>query len=1046
MSDTTPGGTRDILKDFVDAPSWAASQEIVTQHQALLLTDAADDDFTAWIADETVTDGTANIQTLAWYRDVLQRCRSEGIEATFAHLPEPRPLNKALNAFLNADEPELLGQMIQDFPEITEEAAVELLQALIAQTQATDQEKAAELMFRVAMIEMVKVARRPIPDDLAQLLKNWIETGSWNDSKEFLVVHAERLLSDEAFEALTGLLLRSMGEDEDSTKLLLQHRTILETARAESIDAAYTELLKPSPLIAVLDALLKVHTPSELQQAIAQHPTLLEDETLDALTAMAARIEQDGNTAIAQVLRLRLSEVRRIRQQREQTSHRTTAEPPHHDEYEQTEVSAKSRGIAVGTNIGDINQTNIENYTQPKKQWQQPKRQAFRERKNFVGRRDEVDTLRKYLAAGENVAITGKITAVATLQGMGGIGKTYLARKLAVELHDNFPGGIIWIILGPEVRDESGASAPLSRLAGYAFGGQPPVGQLDPETVAAWLEQMASGRLLVVFDDVWYQAPLRFLDRALPADVVRLVTTRYANIAQTLGGQSITLGRLTPQDGLELLEDRLGCQNNSIYQADLEKLVALLDGHALALDIAAALIKKPSRVQAVLKNLQHGIGRGELNRLKLSEDEERDTNLELSLALSYERMTSEQRNYFRTLGVFAAETVITPEAAAAVWSMDDLDAAQNALFELEDLALLTEVIESSDLCYRQHGLLRVYARALLDKEGELTNASWAHAHYYTNLVVRTEIPDYPLLDQHIPNLLAALQWASDHEPLLFSQLLERSFQFLLVRGQSALLETYLPKAVAAAAAVGDKRQQANLLQSLGDLESRLGNIDQARGHYDAALPLYRAERARLGEANLLRSLGDLERGLGNIDQARGHYDAALPLYRLERDRLGEANIYRSLAEQLLVQREWAEAQTYYERALPLYVAEREPLGHAGTLLGLGRAKFELGGHDAGMQDVQQAAALFRSVYSEEGAGYAEQSLAEMQARLSPDASLFTAFLSVSSSQEMFQLAQQYPQLLTDEWLSMIEAIIATQQDEEIKEAFVQRLEILKQIR
>jgi len=41
------------------------------------------------------------------------------------------------------------------------------------------------------------------------------------------------------------------------------------------------------------------------------------------------------------------------------------------------------------------------------------------------------------------------------------------------------------------------------------------------------------------------------------------------------------------------------------------------------------------------------------------------------------------------------------------------------------------------------------------------------------------------------------------------------------------------------------------------------------------LPLYRAERARLGEANLLQSLGDLERRLGNIDEARAHYDAAL---------------------------------------------------------------------------------------------------------------------------------------------------------------------------
>ena len=163
----------------------------------------------------------------------------------------------------------------------------------------------------------------------------------------------------------------------------------------------------------------------------------------------------------------------------------------------------------------------------------------------------------------------------------------------------------------------------------------------------------------MVFDDVWHQSPLRFLARALPANAVRLVTTRYANIAQTLGGKMVRLGRLTPADGLALLEDRLDYQGETTYRPELEQLVALFDGHALALDIAAALIKKRQTrelaVQMVLGNLRQGIGQGKLHTLVLPPSEERDENLERSLALSYERMNAAQQGRFRASGVFAAE-------------------------------------------------------------------------------------------------------------------------------------------------------------------------------------------------------------------------------------------------------------------------------------------------------------------------------------------------------------------------------------------------------
>ena len=247
----------------------------------------------------------------------------------------------------------------------------------------------------------------------------------------------------------------------------------------------------------------------------------------------------------------------------------------------------------------------------------------------------------------------------------------------------------------------------------------------------------------------------------------------------------------------------------------------------------------------------------------------------------------------------------------------------------------------------------------------------------------------------------------------------------------------------------DRLGEANVLQSLGDLESRLGNVQEARGHYDAALPLYQREQDRLGEANVLKSLGDLESRLGNVQEARGHYDAALPLYQREQARLGEANVYMSLADMFLTQRDWQQARDSYEQALPLFVAVHDPLGQANTLIDLGLARFALGEQERGMSDVQQARELFSLVQDEEWARRAEQRLAQMQASLKQpevDVKLLNAFLHVQSAQEMVALASQHSQLLSNTWFATVEALLRSQENEEVKEGFRQRLETLKQLR
>ena len=68
---------------------------------------------------------------------------------------------------------------------------------------------------------------------------------------------------------------------------------------------------------------------------------------------------------------------------------------------------------------------------------------------------------------------------------------------------------------------------------------------------------------------------------------------------------------------------------------------------------------------------------------------------------------------------------------------------------------------------------------------------------------------------------------------------------------------------------------ANTLESLGDLELQLGNVDAARQHFYTALLLYQAVGSQQGMANTLWSLVTLDLQLGNMDAACLHFDNVL---------------------------------------------------------------------------------------------------------------------------------------------------------------------------
>ncbi len=305
--------------------------------------------------------------------------------------------------------------------------------------------------------------------NLEDLLLDWINTDTWNESEAILRANAEQLLSDEALKALDKLLAESAGKDGEDERIMLvlqRHRTILEQARAETIDAAYAELLKPSPLALALqalpdklrdaiEALIAANRPSEVIEQVGQHPILLTQEATDALDKLLNELQKAGRddavshikaryVTLKQVIEAQqdslnaalnalintapVGEVRRIKQQREQAARSAlpgTQDRSDYEEHEQVGIHASEGSVAAQEIHGNVSLTNVQPALD--RQWQAPAQQALD--KPFVGRQEEVSTLIDYLTASEDAAIIGRTQAM-TLQGMAGIGKTYLARKL----------------------------------------------------------------------------------------------------------------------------------------------------------------------------------------------------------------------------------------------------------------------------------------------------------------------------------------------------------------------------------------------------------------------------------------------------------------------------------------------------------------------------------------------------------------------------------------------------------------------------------------
>ncbi len=321
---------------------------------------------------------------------------------------------------------------------------------------------------------------------------------------------------------------------------------------------------------------------------------------------------------------------------------------------------------------------------------------------HFVTRSEINTELKTYLLTDEASSDASDISAV---HGLGGVGKSTLVASLAndQDIWKRFPDGVLWVTLSQQPDLTLLLNNWLQTLGDYSFRA------IETETISNHLRNILQNKsILLIVDDAW-QA-----DHAIPFLVGgphchTLITTRDAEVAEDVGARIYNLDVMTEAQSLSLFEKQLGqLDNNDHGQAvALAKELGYLP---LALELAAAKLKADSSWSALLNIFRKRVAN--LTKFAAKDVTYRNESLRLSLGLSLEALSDDDRSAFMWLGVLPEDIVINPTIATRLWGQLEDPDADKRLHRFQERALLRSVSDDHPY-YILHDLLHEEAKIQL---------------------------------------------------------------------------------------------------------------------------------------------------------------------------------------------------------------------------------------------------------------------------------------------------------------------------------------------
>ena len=535
----------------------------------------------------------------------------------------------------------------------------------------------------------------------------------------------------------------------------------------------------------------------------------------------------------------------------------------------------------------------------------------------FVGREKELAYLADRLVSPD--------CRLLTLVGPGGIGKTRLALRSALDQVGSFAHGVYFVPLA-SVRSSEHIVSAIADALGFSFSGRADIQQ-------QLLDYLREKEMLLVLDNLEHLLDgvpfLASMLRRAPSIVLLATSRERLNLQEEWVCQ--VEGLAVPED--ENADEIEGCHAIELFlqsarrargdfalseheTADVVRICQLVEGMPLAIELAAVWVAVRS-CREIAREIEHNL---DLLTTRLRNVPERHRSIWAAFEYSWELLTEAERGLLRRLSVFRSG--FGQEAAVAV-----AGASPITLLALLDKSLVRRVSTGR---YDTHLLLRQYAsEKLRTNPEEYQQTHLQHARYFATFLAEQEerlssVEQKTALGEialEIENVRQAWRLAvSRREVRQVEQSLESLYQFHRVRcrfqegvelfaeaieawGEEGASMTVLGKTLARQGALYYRlgRYQparAALEKSLGMFESlgnpsehifglvTLGDVFRSQGIYDKAervaqesLALSKQTEDPSGVARSLFLLGMVRYRTGDIDQAEELFEASLEIGR-----------------------------------------------------------------------------------------------------------------------------------------------------------------------
>jgi predicted ATPase/DNA-binding CsgD family transcriptional regulator len=567
---------------------------------------------------------------------------------------------------------------------------------------------------------------------------------------------------------------------------------------------------------------------------------------------------------------------------------------------------------------------------------------------SFVGRSRELADVKRALSKSRLV----------TLTGVGGVGKTRVAERVARDRRRAYPHGV-WLFELGELTDP--ASLPQTVLTELSVGGQP-----SGDALGVLIDSLRSRQLLLVLDNCEHlldevAALLTALLRSCPGlqilatsraplrvvgEAVLPVPPMAAPELDRIGG----VAGLSRYDAVALFTERAAAAvpDFALTEDNCRAVAAVcyrLDGLPLAIELAAGRLRSlsPAQILSKLDDRYALLTGGERGR------PDRQQTLRASIEWSYHLCTPQEQRLWARLCVFAGSFEL--DAVEAVCGGDFAGEMVDLVSGLVDKSIVVRHERGTVVQYRLLESIREFGLERLSEAGDGPALRMRHLQWYAALIHTAkaewisarQVYWLARLAAESANIRSALDFCLNEHgdaDAVMEILVGLPQGYWWAHGRLGEGRHWLDEALARSSGVTVLRVRALLRNAVlamvgGELAAGGQLLDEARGLIPQVSDPMVLAQLHYVAARSARLAGDLPRALSELEQA-----LAMPVSRTDLDFYLE--ILNTLAFVASMAGQHEQSTACYEEISQLTAPLGECLHRASALIALGLDAWRMG--------------------------------------------------------------------------------------------------------